>query len=369
MGADIVFQPSAANTVGVELELQLLQPHTFAFQYCADAIINRVDPEFKGRIKEEFLQSMLEINTRCCSGIEEAQEDLRQSLAHLDELTRSGNTLWYAASLHPVEKGSGEGVTDNPRYHRIMQELQIVGRRFITQGLHVHVGVSSADQAIQVNDAIRMYLPLLLALSTSSPFYASEDTGLLSYRTKLFEALPQAGLPGSLGDWNEFAAMVNLLISGGIIESVKDLWWDVRPNPDFGTVEIRICDLPCRFSHLMGVVALTHALVVTLLSRPQPRHMQMQILRANKWQALRHGLDGVFSNPVSATRQSMREGIADLIEMVLPAARQLGGDQYFPALYDILEHGTGAHRQRALMQEYAGDHRRMIATMQSEFFL
>ena len=140
-----------------------------------------------------------------------------------------------------------------------MKDLQIVGRRFISQGLHVHIGIDNSEKVIQVNNALRIYLPLLLALSTSSPFFEGEDTGLHSYRTKIFESLPLAGIPDNLNDWKHFINLTEQLQKAGIIKAVKDLWWDVRPHPGFGTVEVRVCDIPTNYKEIFALVALIQA--------------------------------------------------------------------------------------------------------------
>ena len=369
LSAEILFHMSERGTVGVELELQILDARTRKFSNIAPETLRALKPALGDRIKEEFIKCMVELNTRVCKSVGEAEEDLRESTTALEaELGRHG-AVFYSASLHPTEKGTGENVTESPRYERILDDLQIIGRRFITQGLHVHIGVGDPERAIRINDHIRMYLPHLLALTTSSPFYDGEATGLFSYRTKLFEALPLAGMPDMLEGWEEFKDMARLLIYGEIIQSVKDLWWDVRPHPSFGTIEVRICDLPCRFSHIMGMVALMQALVLTLASsavHPSAR-VQMQILKANKWQAVRHGLDGIFVNPVSARRQPVREAVRELLEFVRPEAVRQGTLKYLEAVEDILAHGTGAHRQLALYEQNGGDLDAVIETVRAEF--
>ena len=185
----------------------------------------------------------------------------------------------------------------------------MVGKRFISQGLHVHVGINDPEKAIKVNNALRIYLPLLLALSTSSPFFEGEDTGLHSYRTKLFEALPLAGMPDYLNKWDHFENLTEQLQGAGIINSVKDLWWDVRPHPGFGTVEIRICDIPINFKTIIALVALIQALVVTLANAEPYNDTHIQILQSNKWQAARYGLEGVFVDPKTFQKLTMRKAI------------------------------------------------------------
>ena len=369
MAAELEFNRSLEGTVGVELELQLLDRESLDFADIAPQVLKALRPRFGERIKEEFIKCMVELNTRVCANVAEADADLRETTAALARELEGHGAVAYAASLHPWERGTGLNLSGNPRYERILKDLQIVGRRFITQGLHVHIGVGDAERAIRINNHMRMYLPLLLALSTSSPFYTGEVTGLYSYRTKLFEALPMAGLPDMIEGWEEFKSMTALLVSGGIIASVKDLWWDVRPHPGFGTVEVRICDLPCKHRHTLALVALIQALVALLgtTSMHPAARVQMQILRSNKWQATRYGLDGVFVNPVSATRKPIREVVGDLLDFVRPSAEKLGTLGYLAGIEEILNEGTGAHRQRELYDTNGGDFHAVIQAMRAEF--
>ncbi len=367
--AELEFYSSQEGTVGVELELQLLDAESLDFADIAPEILAALKPRFGERIKEEFIKCMVELNTRVCANVAEADADIRETTEALIEELKLHGAVAYSASLHPWERGDGLNLSGNPRYERILNDLQILGRRFITQGLHVHIGVGDAERAIRINNHLRMYLPLLLALSTSSPFYVGEVTGLYSYRTKLFESLPMAGMPDMIEGWDEFKSMIALLESGGIIASVKDLWWDVRPHPGFGTVEVRICDLPCRLRHTMALVAFIQALVVTLgnTSMHPAARVQMQILRSNKWQATRYGLDGVFVNPVSATRKPIRDVLEEVLEFIRPASEELGTLSYLDGISEILSEGTGAHRQRALYDSHGGDFKKVINTMRSEF--
>jgi len=205
----------------------------------------------------------------------------------------------------------------------------------------VHIGISNNEKAIRVNNALRIYLPLLLALSTSSPFYEGEDTGLYSYRTKLFEALPLAGMPDYLNDWNHFVSLTEQLQNAGIINSVKDLWWDVRPHPGFGTVEIRVCDIPINFKEILSLVALIQALVVTLENANSYPDTHIQILQSNKWQAVRYGLEGVFVEPKTFKKVAIRKAIENLCMMIEPAVISLGSKKYIKTVEEILNQGTG----------------------------
>jgi carboxylate-amine ligase len=311
---------------------------------------------------------MVEINTGICSSVAEVEKDLKETYTMLNEITESSGAVLYAASLHPFSKIKDQVVADHPRYKRIMNELQIVGRRFISQGLHVHIGVDDEEKVIQVNNNMRIYLPILLALTTSSPFFEGADTGLMSYRSKLFESLPLAGMPDYLDDWEEFNVLVNLLNKSGIIESVKDIWWDVRPHPDFGTVEVRICDLPCSMRDILAITALIQALVLALAEQFENPEPHSQILRSNKWQATRYGLEGFYVDPFFARKYSLREAAINLCRHVRPIAEELKSIDYLDEIPVILERQTGAHLQKNCYQENGSSFTKMIRTMQENFF-
>ena len=252
-----------------------------------------------------------------------------------------------------------------------MEELQILGRRFISQGLHVHIGVRDGDTAIRVCNILQLYLPLLLSLSTSSPFSNGQDTGLLSYRTKLFEVLPLAGMYSYFTDWLHFNREVEILKSYGVIQSLRDLWWDARPSPEFGTIEVRVCDLPGRFSDILAIVAFIQALVAYIAEeRLQQEQPDMLILRANKWQAVRHGLDGFFideSEHLSKERIPIRNAIELLHSKIMNYAEQLNGVEYLNKIQRILLCGTSAMHQKEIYEE-TGNFQKVISQLHQEFW-
>ncbi len=361
------FNRSPDPTIGVELEIQILDPETLTLAPLAPEILKQVPSNLKERIKPEFIQSMVEINTGICSSVAEVEKDLRGSYALLQNMAEvSGGTL-FTVSLHPFSSGLDQTVSDDPRYRRIMDDLQLIGKRFITQGLHVHIGVDDEEKVIKVCNNMRIYLPILLALSTSSPFYESLDTGLMSYRSKLFEALPLAGMPDSMNDWEEFEVLVALLQKSGIIESVKDIWWDVRPHPDFGTIEIRICDLPYSMRDILAITALIQALVLAIAEQFENPEPHMQILRSNKWQAARYGLEGFYVDPFFATKYTMKEAVMSLYRHVKPVSEFLKSTDYLDEIPKILDRRTGAHLQRELFNSNGKSFKEMIKSMQGHF--
>ncbi len=365
----IEFRKSVPFTLGVEVEFQLLDRVSLDLSQRAPEILDSLPEILQNRIKPEFIRSMIEINTEICRSVGEVEENLLVLCRELEQRAHEHGCLLLSTSLHPFARYDDQIPSPLERYARIMDELQLVGRRFITQGLHVHVGIDNGETAIRVCDAIRIYLPLLLAMTTSSPYYQGEDTGLHSYRAKLFEALPLAGIPDYFATWTNFRRTALLLIRCGIIHQVRDLWWDVRPHPDFGTVEIRICDLPSRFDEIIAVTALVQALVVYLsrVKGPIP-DANSQILRSNKWQAARHGLAGRFVDPFALENRSQAEAAAALIQTLEPTFSELGTGEQVAALHRIISQGTSTDRQRALHKE-GMDFSALINEIRREFWL
>ena len=346
----IEFQDSKPFSLGVEIELQIIDRNDLNLTPRAPEILAMVPAELQERIKPEFIRSMIEVNTEICSNMDQVKENLTYLLQQAEKIAEANNCLLFATSLHPFAKYSDQVLSSDPRYDRIMDDLQLVGRRFITQGLHVHVGMDNHEDAIRVCDNIRLFLPILLALTCSSPYYEGIDTGLHSYRAKLFEALPLAGMPDELGSWNEYLEMVTLLTNTGIITEVRDLWWDVRPHPDFGTVEIRICDLPSSLNEILAIVALIQGLVVNLTESDKHLNPNMQVLKSNKWQAARYGLEGRFVYPLIQKKISMQEAAGEIFIKAKPAMEQLGTSHYLEVLQQIAKSGTCSDQQRKIFK-------------------
>ena len=361
------FNSSPNPTIGVEIELQLIDNSTCDLKNIASKVLSDVDKQFLSRIKYELFESMIEINTNICSSVEEARIDIKQTLSHLEEILKNYDSTMNCSSLHPFAHGKNQIVTDDARYRRIIQDLQIIGTRFITQGLHVHIGIDDCEKVIKVNNALRIYLPLLLALSTSSPFYKGEDTGLYSYRTKIFESLPLAGLPDYLNDWDHFTMLTDNLIKADIIQAVKDLWWEVRPHPGFGTVEVRICDIPTNFDEILALVALIQALVVTVQDADNYPDTHIQILESNKWQAARYGLEGTFIDPLTLNKLSVQKAIENLCNLLEPTMVSLGSEKYIKVIEKVLMKGTGATLQRNLFKKSAS-FENMIKSLKEQFY-
>ncbi len=364
------FASSPAFTLGIEIEFQVLDQETLALAPGGPIILAQAqrDPTLAPWVKPEYIRSMIEIVTPVCRSVEEAHGWLRKALRKLFEIAEGKGYRLYSASLHPFSKALEQKVWEDVRYQNIREELQIVGRPFISQGLHIHVGMPSAGDCLKAYRWLRLYLPLFLALTTSSPFYEGEMTGLYSYRSKLFEALPLAGYPRDFKDYESFAQLVETLLEYQIIQSSRDLWWDLRPHPLFGTLELRVCDLPSKLAEILGIATLARAYLMSVLESPEEApEVPQEILRYNKWQAARHGLDGYFVDPVSGRKNTFREMFKEFLFQALPRIESREERSWIGELEEVLERGTSAHRQIDLYLE-TGDFRRVIQSLGEEFW-
>jgi len=344
----IIFNSSPRPTVGVELELQLLDPETGELVNAAPRIIDA----YKGEpwVKPELIQSTIEINTGICETAAEAGKDLKEKL---DDLFRVCDSLGIAlamAGTHPYSQFSEQIITPDERYKRLVDRVQWPARRLMIFGLHVHVGVDSGEKSIAIFNSLTSFIPHLLALSASSPYWMSEDTGMASVRVKIFESLPTAGLPYRLINWAEFTRFMKTLIGAGAISSIREVWWDLRPHPGFGTVEIRVCDALPTLTEVVSLTAFIQALVVWLSEQydegiylPTFRHW---IVRENKWRAARWSTDARIIVDENGSQRLLSEDIEELLTKLIPVARELKGEQEILGIRDMVRQGPSYSRQR-----------------------
>ena len=344
----VEFKGSKSHTVGIELEIQLVGEDKYALVGTSSEIIDSLDG-LGNSVKHELLKSCLEINTSVCETIGEAERDLYEKTAAAIGAAAKHDTRLCFGGTHPFSRWREQSLTDDPRYKRLLKMLQIVARRFNIFGLHVHVGVKEAEGCIYVLNRLLSYLPHLLALSVNSPFWQGEDTGLKSYRTKVFENLPVGGLPFFFENWADYETVVDNYLSTGTIETIRELWWDLRPHPDFGTIEVRVCDMPPSISDALAIAALIQALVKCfeeeyLAGVPQERPHPF-IVRENKWRAARYGLSGEFINEDGMTTTPVKEAIERLIDTAGVHGEELGSKRYLDRALEILKTNGGAEGQ------------------------
>ena len=349
--APIPFNASPKPTLGAEIELQILDPETFNLKQGSTRILDRVGDH--PRIKQELTQSTVEVITGVCNTVAEIEDDLGGTLRDLHAMGDEMGLVFSSAGTHPFGQWRDQKIYPNDRYQHLVDKIQWPARRLLIYGLHVHVGIDSGEKAISIMNALTTYLPHLLALSASSPFTDFEDTGLASARSKIFEGMPTAGLPYRLGNYGEFQRFMNTLVRAGAIETVREIWWDIRPHPGFGTLEIRVCDAPSTLQELTSLVALVQCLVVALGDRytagaPLPV-LKPWIVRENKWRAARHGLDASVIHDNDGNQAPLREQLPVLVARLEPVAERLGCLTELRRVLDVLDTGASYERQREQM--------------------
>ena len=350
----ITFNGSPGPTLGVELELQIIDPETKNLVSGAAEIIERSQDE--QHVKPELIQSTIELNTDICQNVAEVRRELSVRIAKLLTVCDDLGYEVACAGTHPFASWSRQEVTPKERYQMLMDRCQWPARRLMIFGLHIHVGIENGEKAIAVFNSLSTYLPHLLALSASSPFFDGHDTGLASSRVKIFESLPTAGLPYRLLNWAEFQRLMNTLVNSKTIESIREIWWDVRPHPDFGTVEVRICDGLPTLDEVVAMTALIQSLVVWLGDKyDEGTYMPLQrywIVRENKWRAARWSTDAEIIIDEDGRLERLSDSIEGLVETVTPVAKQLGCSAELAGIGAILRTGPSYGRQREL---YRGD--------------
>ncbi len=348
----LAFASSPTMSVGAELELQLIEPTGLDLTPAAPRLFERLagDP----RIKPELFQSMVEVCTGVCAGAAEVRADLETVVARLRAACVEEGVVLAGAGSHPFAKHRDRLVSDAERYQNLIDRNRWVARRLIIFGLHVHVGMRDGEHAMQLLNGMLHYLPHLLAVSASSPYWQGSDTGLCSSRITIFEALPTAGHPCTFPSWRAFEHFYDAMVSAQGIGSIKDIWWDIRPHPDYGTVEIRICDGLPSVAEAATVVALVHALFAWLNQRHDAGERftapAYWILRENKWRASRWGLDARFVLDESGRSAHAREEFAHLLTALAPIAAAQGAAEDFGRLPVLLQRPS-YDRQRAVFEE------------------
>jgi carboxylate-amine ligase len=369
----IPFSSSERSSLGVEWELQLVDLETRELTAGAVEILEEIRPEGleeHPKAKHELFQSTVEIITGICTTVEEAKADLAGTLAEVSEAAAHRGLGLICAGTHPFTSWQTQLISPKERYHRLVEKMQWPARRLQIFGVHVHVGVRAPDKVIPMVNALSQYVPHFLALSASSPFWGGCDTGLASARTKIFEGMPTAGLPYQLSGWEAFEHYMETLISTNAIESVREVWWDIRPHPDFGTVELRICDGLPTLDEIGAVAAMSQCLVEqfdTQLDRgytlPTPARW---VLAENKWRAARYGLDADIVVDEKGTVQPVRQAILDLVEDLVPTAKRLGCEAELRDVERVLAVGASYQRQRAVAAGSDGDLRPVVDSLLAE---
>jgi carboxylate-amine ligase len=352
----ITWNASRGATLGVEWELQLIDAESKLLRQDAREVLAALpglsESGEQPKLRHELMQSTIEVVTGICGTVAEAKADLAASIAQLQQIAAERDMILACAGTHPISDWRDAKMAPIQRYAELVEQMQWLARQIQTFGVHVHVGLHDGSRAIPIVNALAGYLPHFLALTASSPYWCGQDTGLASSRSIVFGALPTAGPPQRLADWNEFEDYMDALLRSGAIQSIKEVWWDIRPHPDFGTVEIRMFDGLPTLREIGMVAALSQCLVQYLdlqLDRgytlPSPASW---VVRDNKWRATRYGLDAIVITDDSGSTAPLRDQLYELERELAPVAERIGCPDELAMISEVLTHGASYERQRAI---------------------
>ncbi len=342
-------------TLGIEEEFQIVDPQTRELRSRVSEILEEGMMLLGEQVKPEMIQSMIEVGTGICRNIEEARKDITNLRAIISSLARKKGLAIVAASTHPISHWQDQKIFDDQRYELLVEEIQMVARSLLIFGLHVHVGIEDKDRSIHIMNAARYFLPHVLALTTSSPFWLGINTGLKSYRSEVFKKFPRTDIPDHFDSYGAFQRYIDLLVKTNCIDNGKKIWWDVRPHPFFPTLEFRVCDIPTRVDDTLAVAALFQA-IVCKLDRLIDKNLGFRLYRRaliqeNKWRAVRWGLDGKMVDFGKQKEVPVRDLILELLEFVDDVLDDLGSRKDVEHVHTILERGTSADEQLQVYQE------------------
>jgi carboxylate-amine ligase len=342
-------------TLGVEEEFQIVDPETWELRSHVSELLAASVPVLGDQIKRELHQSIVEVGTRICADVAELRDEIWRTRTELGHAAERAGLAVAAAGTHPFSHWKDQVLSPGVRYDSIVEELQQLARSLLIFGLHVHVAVPDRTTMIDLMNEVRYFLPHLLALSTSSPFWMGRDTGLKSYRTTIFRKFPRTGVPEHFGSWSEYESYVRLLVDLHCIDDARKIWWDVRPHPVFGTLEFRVCDVPTRPEVAVMIGAIIQAVVVKLC-RLRERNLGFRLYRRalieeNKWRAARWGLDGKLIDFGRGAEVPMRDLAMELLGFIDDVVDDLNSRWAVEYVHTVLREGTSADRQLTVYRE------------------
>ncbi len=358
----IYFSHSPKPTIGVEAELFTVSKDDYNLCSQAPVLLEYFTEDI--HVKEELLECIVEVNTGICDNVAKVREDLTNKIHEVRCKAEEYNTALVSIGTHPFSRWKDQSITQSQRYISFLERMQWPVKRLMISGLHVHIGVESGEKAIAITNGLMRYIPILIGLSANSPYFIGENTGLASARTKIFEGLPTAGLPPRLKNYSEFQKFMRTLQKANTIQSIREVWWDVRPHPGFGTVEIRVCDAVPTIEEMVDLAALIQCLVVGLSNHyddgSQLDLLDPWVIHENKWRATRFGLDADIIIDESGNLQSLKGIIIDTIEKLLPIANDLQCTDELSCLGDITENNETPYNRQIMEYKKNNDYTDII---------
>lgn len=347
--------PDFAFTIGIEEEYQVVDPQTRELRSYITQILDRGQTILREQIKPEMHQSIVEVGTHPCRTIAEARAEVTRLRGTIAGLARAHGLTIVAAGTHPISSWMHQEITDMDRYKGVVNEMQDLALQLLIFGMHVHVGMPNSNTAIELMNVARYFLPHLLALSTSSPFWMGRNTGFKSYRAAVFSNFPRTGIPPSFSSGSEFEQYINLLMKTGSIDNGKKIWWDMRPHPVFGTLEYRVCDIATRVDECIALAAIMQAIIVKLYRMFEDnttfRVYRRAIITENKWRAQRYGIQGKLIDFGKRQEVDAKAIIHEFVAFVDDVVDELGSRHEVEYILKIVENGTSADRQLAIFHE------------------
>ena len=367
-----MFDPLSRNfpfTIGIEEEYQIVDCETRELDSYITKMLDDGKTILREQVKPEMLQSTVEVGTNVCRTVDEARADIINLRGTIAALAGKQCKRIVAAGTHPFSRWNEQEVYPHERYYGIMNEMQDAARQLLIFGMHVHVGMPDLELGIQIQNVMRYFLPHLLCLSTSSPFWEGRNTGFKAYRPIMFSMFPRTGIPDTYESLNAFRSYVDLLIKTGSIDNEKKIWWDIRPHPLFGTIEVRVCDIATRVDEALCLAALVQAIAVKVYKLFQSnmtfRVYDRALVTENKWRAIRYGLDGDLIDFGKQQALPARQLLPELVAFVDDVVDDLGSRKDVEYVYRILENGTSADRQLATY-ERTGDLKAVVDQLADE---
>jgi carboxylate-amine ligase len=342
-------------TLGIEEELMIVDRETLELANSIEGLLEALAEDgTEGEVKPELMESVCEIATTPCRDTREAGAQLRALRRQVQAVASGMGLAIGAAGTHPFAMWEDQRIVSRPRYRDLVAGLQFVARQELIFGIHVHVGLDDPDKAIHVVNGMRVHMPVLLALSANSPFWRADATGLLSSRTPIFRAFPRVGIPPRYDNYEDWSKRIKFMVDSKVIGDYTYLWYDVRPHPNFGTVEVRVMDSQTRVEHTLGLAAMVQAMVKELAEHFEEgkrlSRYPYEMLDENKWLAARHGLDGELVDLPKQDRVRTSELARRLIDRLRPHSEELGSADELDCLEDLLDNGNGAARQKVVYE-------------------
>lgn len=342
-------------TLGIEEEFQIVDPVTRELRSHVTEFLDEGKMILGEQIKPEMIQSMIEVGTGICKNIQEARADISNLRGVIASLAEKNGLRIVAASTHPISRWQDQKIFEDERYELLVQELQTVARSLLIFGLHVHVGIPDRERQIHIMNASRYFLPHILALTTSSPFWMGHNTGLKSYRSEIFKQFPRTDIPDHFDSYPGFQRYIELLVKTGCINDGRKIWWDCRPHPVFPTLEFRICDIPTRVDDTVAIAALFQAIVAKLTRLIEKnlgfRLYRRMLIQENKWRAVRWGLEGKMIDFGKQKEVPTRDLVLELLDFVDDVLDDLGSRKEVEHIHTILQRGTSAEEQLRVYRE------------------